>query len=106
VFSTTDLRHFEGIELDPEAPAPALRLAQYLRRITRAETTLGGTGLHGTALPCRRRLGRIPCPGLLVVDRQDVPPRIHRECPVCREAGVIDGWQGPDDDLSAISYSD
>ena len=38
--------------------------------------------------------------------REEDPPRIHwecPECPECREAGVIDGWRGSDDDLSAIS---
>ena len=35
--------------------------------------------------------------------REEDPPRIHWECPECREAGVIDGWRGSDDDLSAIS---
>jgi hypothetical protein len=37
------------------------------------------------------------------VSLQEVPPRIHWECPECREAGVIDGWKWSDDELSAIS---
>jgi len=47
----TDLRHFEGIELDPGAPAPALRLATHLRRIVRAATVFAGRGIQPTALP-------------------------------------------------------
>ena len=106
MFYTTDLRHFDGVELDPEAPAPAVRLARYLRRLTRAATADGRTVPHPTVLPCRRRPGRSPCPGLLVVSLQEVPPRIHWECPECGEAGVIDGWKFSDDDLSAISDTD
>lgn len=102
----TDLRHFEGIELDPGAPAAALRLATHLRRIVRAATDFAGRGIQPTALPCRRRPGRVPCPGRLRVERQDLPSRILWECPACDEAGVIDGWQGSLDDLSVLSGSD
>jgi hypothetical protein len=102
----TDLRHFEGIELDPGVPAPALRLATHLRRIVRAATVFAGRGIQPTALPCRRRPGRVPCPGRLRVERQDLPSRILWECPACDEAGVIDGWQGSLDDLSVLSESD
>lgn len=40
------------------------------------------------------------------MERQDVPSQIRWECPVCGEAGVIDGWQGSLDDLSAFSSSE
>jgi hypothetical protein len=40
------------------------------------------------------------------VERRDVPSQIRWECPACGEAGVIDGWQGLSDDLSAFSQSD
>lgn len=103
MFYSTNLRHFEGIELNPDAPGPAVRLARYLRRITRAATAEGGAGPFVTALPCRRRPGRKPCPGHLVVSLQEIPPRVHWECPDCGEAGVIDGWKSSDDDLSAPS---
>lgn len=103
MFYSSDLRHFEGIELDPATPAPAVRLAHYLRRLTRAATADGRAGLHATALPCRRRPGRKPCPGLLAVSLEQAPPRIHWECPECGEAGVIDGWKGSDVDLSTVS---
>jgi hypothetical protein len=106
VFYVTDLRHFEGVELDPEAPGPAVRLALYLRRIVRAATALQGRGPQPTALPCRRRPGRVPCPGHLIVELHDVPSEIRWQCPSCSEGGVIDGWQGALDDLSARSQSD
>ena len=62
-------------------------------------------GVQVTALPCRRRPGRVPCPGRVHVERQDLPSRILWQCPACDEAGVIDGWQGSVDDLSALSES-
>jgi hypothetical protein len=106
VFYVTDLRHFEGIELDPEAPAPALRLARYLYRIVSAATATAERGPHATALPCRRRPGRLACPGRLVVEMQDQPPRIGWECPACGEAGSIEGWQGQPSDLSGVAQAD
>ncbi|MGH9029614.1 MAG: hypothetical protein ACRDV4_08380, partial [Acidimicrobiales bacterium] len=81
MFYVTDLRHFEGVELDPEAPAPARALACYLRRIVRAATSVPGPGGHPSAIPCRRRPGRRPCPGRILVERQDLPSRVHWACP-------------------------
>jgi len=106
VFYVTDLRHLKGVELDPDAPAPALRLVRYLYRIISAATATAGRGPHATALPCRRRPGRIACPGRLVVGTQDEPPRICWECPACGEAGSIEGWQGLPPDLSGVARPD
>jgi hypothetical protein len=97
----TDLAHFEGIELSVSVPEEALRFAAYLRRIVRAATAVSLPGPHGTALPCRRRPEHRPCPGRLIVDRQDIPPEIAWECPSCGEGGVISGWRGSSVDLSA-----
>jgi hypothetical protein len=105
VFHVTDLRHFEGIDFDPDAPGPALKFANYLRRVVLAATASPERGRRATALPCRRRPGRAPCPGRLVVDRQDVPSYVNWQCPSCGEAGRIDGWQGSEFDLSPLSPS-
>jgi hypothetical protein len=105
MFYVTDLRHFEGIDFDPDIPGPALKFARYLRRIVLAATASSGRGPQATALPCHRRPGRAPCPGRLVVERQDVPAQVNWQCPSCGEAGRIDGWQGSEYDLSASATS-
>jgi len=102
VFYVTDLRHFEGIESDPEAPAPARALAAYLRRIVRAATAVSEPGAHATGIACRRRPQHRRCPGHLGVELQHVPSRVQWACPACGEAGWIDGWQGTVDDLSSL----
>ena len=97
----TDLRHFEGVELDPEAPGPAVRFATYLRRIVRAATATSGTEASVTALQCRRRPRHRPCVGPLVVGRRSGPYGIGWQCRSCGDEGVIDGWEGTPDDLSS-----
>jgi hypothetical protein len=96
----TDICHFDGIELDASAPREGQRFAEYLRRIVRAGSASPEAGSRRTALPCRRRPGHRPCPGRLMVERQDVPPRIWWSCPACGEEGVIDNWRGSPYDLS------
>ncbi|MDA8313210.1 MAG: hypothetical protein M0Z46_21860 [Actinomycetota bacterium] len=103
MFYVTDLRHFEGIELDPDVPGPALSLALYLRRIVRSATASSSPGAHPTALACRRRPQRHRCPGHLRVELQGIPSCIEWGCPACGEGGRIDGWQGSRDDLSSLS---
>lgn len=104
MYYVTDLRHFEGIELDPTAPAPARALAGYLRRIVRTATATASSrpGSRPTALACRRRPQRRACPGHLLVERQEVPSSIEWGCPACGEGGRIDGWQEGEDDLSSL----
>jgi hypothetical protein len=99
----TDLRDLEGIELSPDAPGPALKFAHYLKRAVRAATASAERGPRPTALPCRRRPERRPCPGRLVVELQDLPSGVSWHCPACGEEGWIDGWQGSLSDLSGVA---
>jgi hypothetical protein len=98
----TDLRHFDGIELDLDAPAPARRLYEHLASIVRAATALPSTGRR-TAVRCRRRPGRTPCTGRIVIGLSDDSPTVHWVCPSCRDEGIISGWQGTPADLSPDS---
>ena len=54
-----------------------------------------------TPLACRKRPVRRPCPGLLVVRRQDFPPLIHWRCPACGESGQVTNWRRTWWDLTA-----
>lgn len=98
----TDLTHFDGIEFELEAPGPALRLATYLRRIVMAATSRPAGTIRLTALRCRRRPGRSPCPGRLLIEHHDEPYGVKWQCEACDDAGVIDGWQGSLYDLSGV----
>lgn len=92
-----DLRHF--LDLSPSTPGPARRMAEQLGGIVRAATA-GDAGIAWTsALPCRRRPARRPCPGRMTVYRPEPPAEIRWECGVCGDQGVISGWEDSPYDL-------
>lgn len=94
-YLVTDMEHMEAaLSPDARVPAPAQRLALYLGDIVQAATALEPGGWFRSALPCRRRPGRKPCPGRLMALRAEVPPEIHWECPDCGEGGLITNWRG------------
>jgi hypothetical protein len=94
---SADIGHFD--ETDPEVHPAAWKLAEHLRGIIRAATAIPAGYDLESALPCRRRPGRRPCPGWMRVGRQDVPAHIYWECSSCDDSGVIHGWEGGPYDL-------
>lgn len=92
-----DLSHYD--DADPERYPSAFRLAERLRAIVRAGTVIPGGFRLDSALRCHRRPGRRPCPGHLVVARDEVPARIIWRCSCCNEGGMVSGWEGSVYDL-------
>ncbi len=93
----TDLRHF--LDLPPDSPGPARRLAEHLGDIVRAATA-GDTGAAWeTALPCRRRPANRACPGRMIVQRGEARAPIRWRCGVCDDTGVIGNWEDTPFDL-------
>jgi hypothetical protein len=87
----TDLHHL--LDLPPDAPGPARRLAGHLGNIVRAATAGdAGTAWH-SALPCRRRPGNRACPGQMIVQRIQAGEPIGWQCSKCDDAGVISNWE-------------
>ncbi len=93
----SDLQHFLGMPDD--APGPARRMAEHLIHIVQAATAGNGGHPWVSALPCRRRPGRRPCAGHLVLLRSDRPPSIHWWCNQCGDEGFVSGWEGSVFDL-------
>jgi hypothetical protein len=93
----SDLRHF--LDLPDEAPGPARNMAEQLGNVVRAATAAETGTAWVSALPCRRRPGRRPCPGRIAVFRPDLPARIEWRCTCCGDEGVISGWEGTYFDL-------
>lgn len=87
----SDLNHF--LDLPDGVPGPARRLAQLFANIAWAATA-GGTGDPWmSALPCRRRPGRRPCPG---ADHHRAARTAGTDpvwCSVCADEGVISNWE-------------
>lgn len=101
----TDMTHFAGVdELVGARFNGARRFAAYLGAIVGVATANPPGGIIPSALACRRRPGRQPCPGRLLVRRSVVPPEISWACPACDQAsgeeGVISNFEGSIWDLS------
>lgn len=94
---SADIGHFD--DADPEVHPSAWKLAEHLRGVIRAATSIPAGDELNSALPCRRRPGRRPCPGWIKVQRQDVPPHIFWDCSACDDSGVIQGWEASPYDL-------
>lgn len=62
--------------------------------IVQAGTASPAGNVVHTPLACRRRPGRKPCPGRLLLRRRDAPPEITWECPSCDDQGVVYGYEG------------
>lgn len=92
----TDLAHFDPMG---DMPIAARRLGRYLHDIVRAATA-GDVGVEWTSvLACRRKPGRKPCPGRLVVGRAEPLAEIRWRCDTCHDEGVISNWQNSLADL-------
>ena len=87
----SDLRHF--LDMPEDVPVAARRMAEHLTLIVRAATAGEGGQAWVSALPCRRRPGRRPCPGHFALFRTDVPPSVEWRCTACGDDGVIRGWE-------------
>ena len=93
----TDLHHV--LDLPPETPGPARRLAQHLGNIVRAATAGDAGTAWESALPCRRRPANRACPGRMIVLRTDPGAPIRWQCSVCNDTGAISNWEDSPFDL-------
>jgi hypothetical protein len=93
----SDLNHF--LDLTPDTPGPARRLAGHLSDIVRAATAGDAGTAWETALPCRRRPARRNCPGRMIVLRTEAPAPVRWQCSVCDDEGVISNWEDSAFDL-------
>jgi hypothetical protein len=93
----TDLHHF--LDLPPDTPGPARRLAEHLSSIVRAATAGDAQIAWESALPCRRRPANRRCPGRLIVQRSEPGSSIRWRCSVCGDEGVISNWEESPFDL-------
>jgi len=93
----TDLHHF--LDLPPDTPGPARRLAEHLGNIVRAATAGDAGAAWETALPCRRRPANRACRGRMIVLRTEAGAPIRWQCSVCEDTGVISNWEDSPFDL-------
>lgn len=92
-----DLHHF--LDLPPDTPGPARRLAEHLSNIVRAATAGDAAISWESALPCRRRPANRLCRGRMIVLRTEPGAPIRWECSVCDDDGIISNWEDSPFDL-------
>jgi len=92
----TKLHHFKEAISNPNAPKPAREMALFLNAVVKSaqalplgEDEMLPSDVSCMAGPRPRRF----CLGVVDVWRTDDPPTIHWECPVCKKAGVISGFE-------------
>jgi hypothetical protein len=93
----TDLHHF--LDLPPDTPGPARRLAEHLSSIVRAATAGDAHAAWESALPCRRRPANRRCPGRIIVQRTQPSTPIRWRCSICGDDGTISNWEESPVDL-------
>lgn len=95
----TDITHFEG--LPPNlAKGPAGRIARYFGSIVSAASVIDRGVWRDSAIRCRRRPGRKPCPGHIRIYRTGHSTPIEWHCSSCDDQGVISNWKESSWDLS------
>lgn len=92
-----DLHHF--LDLPPDVPGPARRLAEHLGNIVRAASAGDTATAWESAVPCRRRPANRSCMGQMIVQRTALEAPIRWRCSVCDDDGVISNWADSPFDL-------
>jgi len=95
-----DIRHY--FDADWALPPQVRPIALYFGRIVAVATARPAGATFESAIPCRRRPRRRACPGRVVVQCSQVPPRIRWNCPRCEDQGVIVGFEESPWDLSRV----
>ena len=93
----TDLHHL--LDLPPETPGPARRLAEHLSNIVRAATAGDAATAWKSALPCRRRPANRRCRGRITLLPTQPDGPIRWRCSACDDEGIISNWQDSPFDL-------
>src|SRR5260370_17328972 len=89
----TNLHNF--LDVPPDTPGPARRLAEHLSNIVRAATAGDSGTAWESALPCRRRPANHRCPGRMLVLRTEPGSPIPRPCHLCDREALITNWLNP-----------
>lgn len=99
----TDMTHFEEIP-SGSSYEPARKIAQFFGAIVSAASVSPENRLIDSALSCRRRPGRKPCPGHLQIYKDNKSGVITWHCTWCNDQGEIRNWEGTTWDLSTWAF--
>ncbi len=100
----TDMTHYLDEWGSPVIRGPARRWAAFLGAIVSAASQQDAEAPIPTALRCRRRPGRKPCPGRLWALRRE-DGFIEWQCGACGDNGIIHHWENTLWDFSAFRPS-
>ena len=93
---STNIQHFLDAKGSiPDAmPAPAKAMANYIGAIVSATTSESSKESVDTGVQCLPAQGQKPCSGKIVGFRDIASNKIHWECTICGNYGVIFDWEG------------
>jgi hypothetical protein len=90
----TDMTHLFSDDPKGEVPDELLEFRTYLGHIIKAATVTSDVEFQ-SAIPCRKKLNRKPCPGFMKVMKQELPESyIYWRCSGCDDGGRIAKWRG------------
>ncbi len=101
----TNITHFLDEDGYPVHSGPAGRIGEFFGKVVAAASLHPQGEVVPSALRCRRRPERKPCPGNLLIAHRD-DGVIEWQCPLCGDNGFIHNWEGTYWDRRKYAVSD
>lgn len=99
----SDMTHFlDETGTIPECQGAARSIRDHLGAIVAFVTSWSSADEERSAVRCRRRPHRKPCPGWICASLDPDSREIVWICPICEDRGIISGWEHTPWDLSDL----
>ncbi len=101
----TDITHLISEDHDAEMPDELFTFREYLGHFIKAASVTSEVEFQ-SAVPCRKKINRKPCPGFIDIVKRDIPESfIYWHCSSCEDGGRIAKWRGCPFDQAQVSLN-